>query len=253
MMTRTELDKDAYLVPSERGQCIQDELGRLIDVLGAHEQRRFHVGGTIARRLVEVWHEMNEAKLPFDEWVMLESIARRVERRLVRGNVGTELLPLDNEDDELAKIAGAANLQRQEKNVMAIEVSRSDRSNPASLEEGSTADLVKEAMHEAKELVRLEVELAKEEVKEELQQVRRAAIGFGIAAGTTVITLSLLAVALILALGGTAVVALAVSAGFFVVAGVAGYAAYGMLPKAPLEKTRNRLQNDVNQLKEHIA
>ena len=36
-------------------------------------------------------------------------------------------------------------------------------------------------------------------------------------------------------------------------AGVAGYLGYGMLPKNPLEKTRNRLENDVNQLKEHIA
>ncbi len=125
--------------------------------------------------------------------------------------------------------------------------------NPELLEETSTADLVREAMDEAKELVLLEVELAKEEVREELLQAKRAAIGFGVAAGASSVALCLLAVALVLALGGTALVALAVAGSFFVVAAVAGFVAYGMLPKAPLEKTRSRLQNDVKQLKEHIA
>ena len=138
------------------------------------------------------------------------------------------------------------------KRRMALEVPPSERSL-ASLEEASTADLVREAMNEARELVRLEVELAKEEVKEELAQVKRAAIVFGIAAGAAVITLSLLAVALVLALGGTALAAVAVAAGFLVVAGASGYAGRGMLPRSPLEKTRNRLQTDMNQLKEHIA
>jgi uncharacterized membrane protein YqjE len=135
---------------------------------------------------------------------------------------------------------------------MAIEVSPSER-NPAMLEEASTADLVREAMGGAKELVRLEVELAREEVKEELQQLQRAAIAFGIALGASVAFLCLLAVTLVLALGGTALVAVATAGAFLVIAGVAGYAGYGMLPKTPFEKTRHRLQDDMNQLKEHIA
>jgi uncharacterized membrane protein YqjE len=140
---------------------------------------------------------------------------------------------------------------RQE-SVMAIEVLPPERA-PAVLEDASTADLLREAMDEAKELVRLEVELAKEEVKEELKQLQRAAIGFGIAAIVAVLMLSMLGVALVLALGGTAVVALLVAAGFLVVAGAAAGLGYRMLPKVPLEHTRNRLQNDLNQLKEHIA
>ena len=135
---------------------------------------------------------------------------------------------------------------------MTIQQPASERS-PAQLEEASTADLVKEAMNEAKELVRLEVELAKEDVKHELRKVRRAAVGFGIALGSTVVVLCLLAVALVLALGGTPLVALAIAGGFLVLAAVAGFAGYGMLPKAPLERTRDRLQDDMNQLKEHIA
>jgi len=136
---------------------------------------------------------------------------------------------------------------------MAIEVSSPSERNPALLEDASTADLVREAMDEARELVRLEIALGKEEVKEELAQVKHAAISLGIAAGASMIVLCLLAVALVLALGGTALAALGVAGGFVVVAGIAGYLGYGMLPKNPLEKTRFRLENDVNQLKEHIA
>ena len=257
MMTRTDIDKDAYLVGSEPGQRIQDELGRLIDVMGAHEKRQTHVGGGIGKRLVEIWNEMNQSKLPFDEWVMLESIARRVERRLVREDIGTKLLPLDEEEDELDTIASKANALAtthgaHQENDMAIDLTPSVR-DPELLEETSTADLVREAMDEAKELVRLEVELAREEVREEVQQAKRAAIGLGIAAAAAVMTMCLLAMALVFALGGTALAALGVAGGFLVVTAVAGYASYAMIPKSPLEKTRRRLKNDVNQLKEHIA
>lgn len=269
MLTRTSVDADAYLVGSEAGQCIQDELGRLIETVQRHEEKHRDVGRTAGSRLVDIWNEMNHSKLPFDEWVMLESIARRVERRLVRDEVGVEALPLDNEGDELATIAERANAElalkkepwgmpkkhasESQENVMAIEISSPSERNPALLEEASTADLVREAMAEAKELVRLEVALAKEEVKEELAHVEHAAISLGIAAGASVIVLCLLAVALVFALGGTALAALGVAGAFLVIGAIAGYLGYGMLPKKPFEKTRHRLENDVNQLKEHIA
>ena len=263
MLTRTGVDADAYLVGSEAGQCIQDELHRLIEVVQSHEKQHADVGRMAGSRLADIWNEMNQSKLPFDEWVMLESIARRVERRLVRDRIGADAFPLDNEDDELDKVAGKANAElsndnmqtartARTENVMAIDVSPSER-NPALLEEASTADLVREAMDEAKELVRLEIALGKEEVKEELVQVKHAAMVFTAAAAATVVVLCLLSMALVLALGGTALVALAVAAGFTVLACVLAFMGYGMLPKSPLEKTRHRLQNDVNQLKEHIA
>jgi uncharacterized membrane protein YqjE len=269
MLARTEVDADAYLVGSARGQQIQDELGRLTEVLAAHEHDGRTAGGTIASRLGSIWAEMSTSKLPFDEWVMLETIARRVERRIVRARVGADVMPLDRAEDELDKIAAEANAElatnkepwgmpakrlpeHHRENMMVIDVSPSERS-PAQLEEVSTADLVREAMDEGKELVRLEVALAKEELKEEVKHVERAAVFFGVATAASVLVLCLLAMALVLALGGTAVVALVVAAAFLVVGGLAAWIAYGMLPKKPLEKTRNRLQSDVNQLKEHIA
>jgi len=135
---------------------------------------------------------------------------------------------------------------------MAIEASPSERS-PTVRDEASTGELVREAMDEAKELVRLEIELAKEEVRDELRKAQRAAIGLGVALASLVLVLCLLAVALVFAVGGTALAALLVALGFLAVGGLAALFGYGMLPKAPFEKTRHRLENDVNQLKEHIA
>ena len=63
----------------------------------------------------------------------------------------------------------------------------------------------------------------------------------------------LLAMALVLALGGTPLAALGVAGGLLVVGGIAAFAGYSVLPKKPLEMTRHRLKSDVTQLKEHIA
>ncbi len=136
---------------------------------------------------------------------------------------------------------------------MTIEQLPSSERSPEQLEVASTADLVREAFDGAKELVRTEIDLAKEEMKAELVHAERAAIGFGVAAAAAFIVLSLLAVAIVLAFGGTPVAALVVAACFLVLGGLAAYVGYALLPKQPLERTRHRLQADVNQLKEHIA
>jgi uncharacterized membrane protein YqjE len=121
------------------------------------------------------------------------------------------------------------------------------------LEEASTADLVREMLDEAKELVKIEVELAKNEVEEEIAQAKKGAIALGIAAGCGVIVLCLLAVTLVLALGGTAMIALAVAAVFLVIAGIAAGIGWSIFPKKPLGRTRERLSRDVHQLKGNVA
>lgn len=135
---------------------------------------------------------------------------------------------------------------------MAIQPLPSDRL-AVPLEEAPTAELVKGAFDEARELIRLEVELAKAEVKEDARSAARAAVGFGIAAAAVLVMLSVLAVALVFALGATAIAALAVAGGILVIAVIAAAIAYGVLPKEPLERTRHRLESDVKQLKEHLA
>lgn len=121
------------------------------------------------------------------------------------------------------------------------------------LEEASTADLVREALDEAKELVRLEVELARAEVAKEIALAKKAAAGFAVAATFGLIGLTLLAVAIPLAFGASAIAALIVGGIILGLAGVAAFVGYAILPKKPLEHTRDRLMHNVNQLKEHVA
>ncbi|HEY8077884.1 MAG TPA: phage holin family protein [Labilithrix sp.] len=128
----------------------------------------------------------------------------------------------------------------------------SERS-PDALEAMPTSELVKGVVAETRALVKLEIELAKEEVTLELKKAERAAIAAAIGLLTTILLLAMLSVAIVLAFGGTAIAALIVAACFFVLSGVAGIYAYGAAPKKPLERTRRRLEADMNQLKEHIA
>ncbi|AKU94655.1 hypothetical protein AKJ09_01319 [Labilithrix luteola] len=119
--------------------------------------------------------------------------------------------------------------------------------------DASTAELLREALDEAKELARIEVELARADVKHEIVRSKRAAIGFAVAIVAALMVICLLGYALVMAFGGTALVALVVAGCFLAAAGIAALIGYTLLPKKPLEATRSRLQLDVNHLKEHIA
>lgn len=133
------------------------------------------------------------------------------------------------------------------------DVMTSTSSAPIVIEETSTTALLKEAVDEAKELVRIEVALARAEIKTELARAKRAAIAMAVALVCAIVVLCVLSVALVLALGGTPLVALAIAGVFLAFAACAAAVGYGMLPKKPLEQTRDRLGTDVNQLREHIA
>jgi len=133
------------------------------------------------------------------------------------------------------------------------QLGRTAEAEPSDLGETPTRDLVLDFIGDARELVRIEVELAKEEVRVEARRARRAAIGLGIAACASILVLSMLCTAIVLALGATASVALLVAACLVVVAAVSGIIGYVLLPTRPLEDTRARLGDDVEQLREHFA
>jgi ABC-type Fe3+ transport system permease subunit len=101
--------------------------------------------------------------------------------------------------------------------------------------------------------VRIEVELAKEEVKKEVKQAEGAGIVFGAAAAFASVCLSMLGVAIVIAAGGTAVAALIVSGSCLVIAGVAAGIGYALVPKKPLEHSMERAETDLRQLKEHAV
>jgi uncharacterized membrane protein YqjE len=122
-----------------------------------------------------------------------------------------------------------------------------------SIDPRSTSELVTQAVREMRELVDLEIKLAKEEVRGELVQAKRAAVAGALALALGLWAVAVLLVALILALGGTALNALIVGAVLLLAcAGGAAYA-YTAVPRDLLHQSRNRLKDDINRLKEHAA
>lgn len=121
------------------------------------------------------------------------------------------------------------------------------------MEEASTVELLREALDEARELAKLEVAIARKEVETELAAAKRAGILLAIAIAMAVPFLSLLGVAIVIALGTTVPAALIVAGVFLVGSGFASWGAWSLIPKRPLERTVRHLKTDVRQLKEHIA
>ena len=117
----------------------------------------------------------------------------------------------------------------------------------------STVEVTKQVLADARELIALEVQLAREEVKEELRLAKQAAIAGAAAACVLLLSLCAAIVALILALGGEPAHALVVALTLLVVALAAGAYAYAAVPKQPMERTKNRLAEDAKRLKEHVV
>jgi uncharacterized membrane protein YqjE len=116
-----------------------------------------------------------------------------------------------------------------------------------------TPDLVKRALAEARELVELEVRLAKAELREDLVEAKRAAVAGALAIGIALLVVDALLVAVILALGGTVAAALIVAAALAALVVVSAAVAYAAAPKTLLGKTREHLKTDATELKERVA
>ncbi|HEY1954514.1 MAG TPA: phage holin family protein [Polyangiaceae bacterium] len=116
----------------------------------------------------------------------------------------------------------------------------------------STAELVKQAFEEARDLVRLEVKLATDEVKIDMRQTQAAAVGFGIAAALGIIGLTLLAVAIPLAFVHAAIAALITGGVFLVIAGGVAIVGWFLFPKKPLKETRKTTRRGLTELEEAL-
>jgi uncharacterized membrane protein YqjE len=116
-----------------------------------------------------------------------------------------------------------------------------------------TGDLVRQTLEESKELVRVELMLMQDELREDVLKLKAVGILCGAALVLVFVTLSTLVVALVLALGGDGGVALGIACALAAVAVALGAIAVKLFPGAPLEKTRARLQHDVRHIKEHVT
>ena len=104
MFGRTKIDKHAYLVSSPEAQSIADELSRITKILEDADDN----GALLPTRLMQCYQRLMHLDIPYDEFVALDLVSRRVERRLLAaGLVSPGALPIDQVGDSLSG-AGAA-------------------------------------------------------------------------------------------------------------------------------------------------
>jgi hypothetical protein len=117
----------------------------------------------------------------------------------------------------------------------------------------SSAALLREAIDETRELVRLEVELARQELGGEILRAKTAGAAFGGAAVMGTVGIALLFASIAFAVGRSWLCALLMGAGLLVLAGIFGFLGYRASPRKPFPATRERVETSLRSLKERIA
>jgi hypothetical protein len=123
---------------------------------------------------------------------------------------------------------------------------------PVAPQQASTVELVREALDDARRLIQLEVELAKDDLKRQAMAARSGAIALGVSAILLVLGLALLLVALALFIFPGPVPALVLGLLLLAGAGLGASIGLKLLPKKPLRDTRRRLETDIDTLKDQI-
>jgi Putative Actinobacterial Holin-X, holin superfamily III len=119
--------------------------------------------------------------------------------------------------------------------------------------EPAVGDLVREALGDTRELVRLEVALAREDLRGELATARTSAVAIALAFALVVMALTMFVVAIVLALAVGWVGALVAGGVLLLLAVALGLVGWKAMPTRPLGDTRGRILWDVKHLKEGIA
>jgi hypothetical protein len=112
-------------------------------------------------------------------------------------------------------------------------------------------ELVQRAADDARELIRLEIDLAKNEMRQELEVVMSSAILVAVAITLGLTGLASLVIALGLALGSLAVLAIALL--LLASAAISGAIGYRRLPKKVMAATGLRLRDDQALLNGHLS
>ena len=118
----------------------------------------------------------------------------------------------------------------------------------------STSYLMRHALEEARLLATAELLHAKEELREEMRAAKVAGVLLGVAFTLALNGLSVLFVALALALSPPSLQGLlAVGVGLLALAGTSAWLGYKKLPKQPLGRTQRRLKLDFVLAKGQLA
>jgi Putative Actinobacterial Holin-X, holin superfamily III len=116
-----------------------------------------------------------------------------------------------------------------------------------------TTQLIREALDETRELVRLEVALAREEIRAELTQAKGAAVALSGAMALAIASFTMFMVAIALAFDLGWLAALVIGLVLSCISGALVLAGYRAIPRHPMVDTKDRIASDLKQLKERIA
>lgn len=215
-----------------RAQEIERQIQRLWRVRDAEPEA--HTGSRILlARLREISRDLAEADVPYDEWQVVYRQIAQLARAI---DAEPQLMQWAAKEDSM-KAEGRA--------------SAPDRP----LEHVSTPSLISQLVHDASELLKKEVALARAEVRSDVADAVRRVLGMAIAALFGFLGVALLCAAAVLGLTNRMEpweAALLVAA---IVFGIAGglFAMTKAKEHPPLERTRRTLKEDVQWAKERIG
>jgi hypothetical protein len=115
-----------------------------------------------------------------------------------------------------------------------------------------TRQLLREALDQARELVRLEVALGRHEIKGEIARTKASGIALSSAAAAAIASLSLFMVAIALSFSVQWLSALVIALVLLAMAAGLGLTGYKLLPKRPIPETTRRIGSEWGQLKQRI-
>jgi protein-S-isoprenylcysteine O-methyltransferase Ste14 len=120
-------------------------------------------------------------------------------------------------------------------------------------EDEPTAELIREALEEAGTLAKLEVALAREEIRTEVARVRSGAIALGVAGASIVVGVAVLLAGVALVFSPAWLVAVCIGGGLLLAGTAAGLYGWRALPRQPMNETKDRIESNIKQLRERVA
>jgi uncharacterized membrane protein YqjE len=229
-------DLEAWQTSDSRAQDIERRIARLWRAARAGGEER--PAPASAPRLEEIARAIEALPVEYDEWQIVYRKALQASRALD----GTPQL--------------LAGLIHKEETMQRYE----DRASTSGLDGKnggpSTRALVGDIGGRLLHLVQSEVELARAELASDMRSGRRLIVGLGVAAAAAIVGLTLLLVAVVLALAPLMpgwLAALLVGALALAVGATAGAIGWKQRPRAPLARTRKSLKEDWEWLKDQVA
>jgi Putative Actinobacterial Holin-X, holin superfamily III len=234
--------RDALMTMNAEARALEQQIKRVWAVY-AEDPEHHRESRALTSRVDDIARELSKRDLPFDEWQI----------------VYRELLQLDRALGGERPLLAQEEVMADEKRIPAVSqrVALPPASSvPARIESMSNKELVQHIVQNATLLAKKEIELAKAELKADLKNEIAMAKGLTVAGLCAIWTVSMMLVAVALALGKVMpewAAALVVAAAVLLVGTVAGLVGWGKRVKEPLETTRRTLKEDVQWAKERIA